>query len=57
MPVGDDTLLREATRLLLESPPDAVVATTTIGMMGWLEAADGWGLGEMLRAWLAAHGG
>ena len=54
VPVADDTLLHEATRKLLESPPDAVVANTSIGMLGWLEAADGWGLGEALRARLAA---
>jgi uroporphyrinogen-III synthase len=54
VPVADDTLLHTATRRLVESPPDAVVATTVIGMLGWLEAADGWGLGEALRARLAA---
>jgi uroporphyrinogen-III synthase len=54
VPVADDTLLRETTRRLLESPPDAVVATTVIGMFGWIEAADGWGLGDALRARLAA---
>ncbi len=53
-PVADDALLREATRRLLESPPDAVVATTAIGMLGWLEAAEGWGLGDALRDRLAA---
>lgn len=52
--VADDTLLREATRRLLESPPDAVVASTGIGVLGWLEAADGWGLGDALRERLAA---
>ena len=54
VPVADDTMLREATRQLLESPPDAVVADTAIGMLGWIEAADGWGLGDALRARLAA---
>jgi len=54
VPVTDDTLLREATRRLLESPPDAVVANTAIGMLGWIEAADGWGLGDALRERLAA---
>lgn len=56
VPVADDTLLRETTQRLIDAPPDAVVATTVIGMFGWLEAADGWGLGEALRARLAdAH--
>jgi len=31
-----------------------VVATTGIGLRGWLEAAEGWGLAEPLRARLAA---
>ncbi|MBX6749908.1 MAG: uroporphyrinogen-III synthase [Micromonosporaceae bacterium] len=56
VPVADDTPLYDATRRLLESAPDVVVGTTVIGMLGWLEAADGWGLGDALRARLAdAH--
>ncbi|MDT7711554.1 MAG: uroporphyrinogen-III synthase, partial [Pseudonocardiales bacterium] len=35
------------------SPPDVVVATTGIGFRGWMEAADGWGLGEPLVAQFA----
>jgi uroporphyrinogen-III synthase len=54
VPATDDTLLREATRRLLEAPPDAIVANTAIGMLGWIEAADGWGLGDALRERLAA---
>ena len=54
VPLADDSRLREITRSLLERPPDAVVANTAIGMQGWLEAAEGWGLGEGLRARLAA---
>jgi uroporphyrinogen-III synthase len=50
VPLADDTRLRVATRELLERPPDVVVANTAIGMRGWLEAAEGWGLGEALRA-------
>src|SRR4029450_13775873 len=53
-PLADDARLREATRSLPDRPPDAVVANTVIGMQGWLEAAEGWGLGEALRARLAA---
>jgi uroporphyrinogen-III synthase len=53
VPLADDTRLRVATRELLERPPDVVVANTAIGMRGWLEAAEGWGLGESLRARLA----
>jgi uroporphyrinogen-III synthase len=54
VPLVDDVRLREVTRSLLERPPDAVVADTAIGMQGWLEAADAWGLGGALRACLAA---
>ncbi len=52
--LADDSQLREATRQLLDSPPDAVVANTAMGMLGWLEAADGWAVGEALRSRLAA---
>jgi uroporphyrinogen-III synthase len=54
VPLTDDTRLRDVTRSLLERPPDAVVANTVIDLQGWLEAADGWGIGEALRARLAA---
>jgi uroporphyrinogen-III synthase len=61
VPLADDTRLRDATRDLLDHPPDIVVANTGIGMRGWLEAAEGWGLGEALRgrlssAYLVARG-
>src|SRR5205085_9308994 len=29
--------------------PSVVVATTGVGFRGWMEAADGWGLGDALR--------
>jgi uroporphyrinogen-III synthase len=54
VPLADDTRLRAATHTLLERPPDVVVANTGIGMRGWLEAAEGWGLGDALRAKLSA---
>jgi uroporphyrinogen-III synthase len=53
VPLADDARLRAVTRTLLERPPDIVIANTAIGMRGWLEAADGWGLGDALRARLA----
>ena len=53
VPLADDTELRAATRACLDRPPDIVVANTAIGMRGWLEAADGWGLAEPLRGVLA----
>jgi uroporphyrinogen-III synthase len=49
VPLADDTELVAATRSLLADPADVVVATTGIGFRGWVEAADGWGLGEDLR--------
>lgn len=49
VPAGDDEALLTATRACLQRPPDVVVATTGIGFRGWMEAAEGWGLGETLR--------
>ncbi|QWF76716.1 uroporphyrinogen-III synthase [Amycolatopsis sp. CA-230715] len=48
VPLSDDTELYSATRRLLDEPADVVVATTGIGFRGWMEAAEGWGLGEAL---------
>lgn len=53
VPIADDAELRDAIRACLESPPDVVVISTGVGMRGWLEAADGWGLREPLRAALS----
>ncbi|MBG6069566.1 uroporphyrinogen-III synthase [Micromonospora ureilytica] len=54
VPLSDDTELREATRACLDQPPDILMANTGIGMRGWLEAAEGWGLAEPLRSVLAS---
>ncbi|WP_060180424.1 uroporphyrinogen-III synthase [Streptomyces sp. IMTB 1903] len=48
VPLADDSELLAATKELIGCPPDAVVATTAIGFRGWVEAADGWGIGEEL---------
>jgi len=48
VPVADDSELLAATKGLIDLAPDVVVATTAIGFRGWVEAADGWGLGEAL---------
>jgi uroporphyrinogen-III synthase len=48
VPLADDTELLAATKELIDHTPDVVVATTAIGFRGWVEAADGWGLGEQL---------
>lgn len=48
VPLADDAQLHESTRALIARPPDITVATTGIGFRGWIEAAEGWGLGEEL---------
>ncbi|MFD7720161.1 uroporphyrinogen-III synthase [Streptomyces sp. NPDC059814] len=48
VPLADDSELLAATEELLDSAPDVVVATTAIGFRGWIEAADGWGIGARL---------
>lgn len=53
VPIADDAELRAATRACLETPPDVVLVNTGIGMRGWLEAAEGWGLADPLRAALS----
>ena len=54
VPTGDDEELLASTRACIASAPDVVVATTGIGFRGWMEAADGWGLGEQLRERIGA---
>ncbi|GHJ36491.1 uroporphyrinogen-III synthase [Streptomyces sp. TS71-3] len=48
VPLADDADLLTATKDLIDRAPDVVIATTAIGFRGWVEAADGWGLGEGL---------
>ncbi|MCX4726273.1 uroporphyrinogen-III synthase [Streptomyces sp. NBC_01306] len=48
VPLADDSELRSATDELIGVAPDIVIATTAVGFRGWVEAADGWGLGEAL---------
>ncbi|TXS55400.1 uroporphyrinogen-III synthase [Streptomyces sp. t39] len=48
VPLADDAELLAATKELIDHAPDVVVATTAIGFRGWVEAADGWGVGEQL---------
>jgi uroporphyrinogen-III synthase len=50
VPLGDDDALHAATAACIGLAPDIVVATTGIGFRGWLSAAEGWGLGDALRA-------
>ena len=49
VPLLDDQALHAATEACVGLAPDIVIATTGIGFRGWLEAADGWGIGEALR--------
>ena len=53
VPTSDDAELEAVTRACLSAVPDVVVVTTAVGFRGWMEAADGWGLGEQLRAGLS----
>lgn len=48
VPLADDRELLAATEELIDTVPDVVVATTAIGFRGWIEAADGWGIGDRL---------
>ncbi len=48
VPLADDTELLAATKEIIGSTPDVVVATTAIGFRGWIEAAEGWGHGSEL---------
>ena len=50
----DDEPLKAATADCLATPFDIVVATTGTGFGAWLDAADGWGQGEQLRAALGS---
>ncbi|MFE6037753.1 uroporphyrinogen-III synthase [Streptomyces sp. NPDC056452] len=48
VPLADDSELLAATKELIDDAPDVVIATTAIGFRGWVEAADGWGIGDQL---------
>jgi uroporphyrinogen-III synthase len=48
VPLPDDAELQSATESLITTPVDYVVVTTGIGFRGWVEAAEGWGLGSDL---------
>lgn len=50
VPLPDDDELRVNTAALIAEPPDIVIATTGIGLRGWIAAADGWGLAHELTA-------
>jgi uroporphyrinogen-III synthase len=52
VPLVDDEALHAATAACIGLAPDLVIAMTGIGFRGWLEAAEGWGMADALRATL-----
>ncbi len=48
IPLVADVGIREATQLLLDRPPDWLVAITGIGIRGWLSAVESWGWHDQL---------
>jgi len=53
LPLGPEEGLRRATEVLVDTPPDVVVANTGIGIRSWFAAAESWGLGDDLTRALA----
>jgi uroporphyrinogen-III synthase len=53
VPLGEAELFA-ATSECLRRPVDVLVVSTAIGLRGWMDAVDGWGLGDRLRARLAS---
>lgn len=49
VPADADDRLRADTQTVIENPPQMVLVTTGYGLKGWLEAADGFGLGGPAR--------
>ena len=50
VPIADDLQLRAVTEELINRPPTIVCASTGIGLRGWFEAAEGWGVADALVA-------
>ena len=48
--IPDPELLRRRTEDLTADPPDYFIANTGMGMRTWMDAAEGWGLGDGVRA-------
>jgi uroporphyrinogen-III synthase len=55
VPIADDLMLRAQTEDLMAAPPTIAFVSTGIGLRGWFEAAEGWGLADGLGAALG-HG-
>lgn len=54
LPLAHGAAATDATRALLDEPPDVVVLATALGVRGWFSAAEGAGLDDALRD--ALHG-
>jgi uroporphyrinogen-III synthase len=50
VPIADDVTLFAQTEALVARPPTVAFISTGIGLRGWLEAAEGWGVAEPLTA-------
>jgi uroporphyrinogen-III synthase len=50
IPLEQDAELVQATRQVIDQPPDDVIVTTAIGFRGWMEGADAAGLAPDLSA-------
>ena len=48
--LSDDARLLEVSRALVDQPPDTLVLQTGMGLNMWLDAMDGIGLGDRVRA-------
>jgi len=51
---AEDPVLLDATKRCIATPIDVVVATTAVGLRGWLAAAGAWGISDALRDQLAS---
>jgi len=51
--LASDDRLKAATEEVITHPPDYLVATTGIGMRAWFEAAQSWGVSDLLLAALS----
>lgn len=48
VPLADESALRAACAAVVRKPPDILAVTTAVGLRGWFEAADRWGVKEAL---------
>lgn len=53
LPLGPDARIRQTTDEVIRTPPYALIASTGVGIRGWLALAESWGVIEALLASLA----